>query len=588
MARCRTKPVIPNGPRSWKDILSRRCMLKVVGGSLLGAALDCKVGLQASAIVGLDGPLPAFEEIPPSASGISWIHVNGQSPSMYLPETVGAGCAFVDYDNDGWMDIYLVNSGACDFYNPAVPLRNALYRNNRDGTFTDVTQKAGVAGNAYGMGVAVGDYDGDGLPDLYVTQYPQSILYHNNGDGTFEDVTARAGVAAPGWSTSAVWFDYDNDGRMDLFVCRFVDFDKSKNIFCGYGPTNKRWYCKPTPYKPMPCRLFHNNGDGTFTDVSKESGISNSLAKAWGVVAADVNNDGWMDLFVGNDTVPNFLFANHGKGHFEEVGTLAGVGYNPFGLARSGMGVDAADYDQDGWLDLFVSNVDHESFALYRNTRKDSFIDATMSSGIGSQTNLLSGWGVKFFDYDNDGNIDLFLANGHPDLMVEDRVQDIAYREPLLLFRNNGSTFTNVSAQSGPIFSKNLSARGLAIGDFDNNGSVDVLVMLNNAAPVLLRNRAGRQNHWLGVHLMGRTSNIDAVGAKLTYQAGDLRRHVSKVGGGSYLSSNDPRVVLGMAQNTKMDWLDVTWPNPSGKTERFRGLPSDRYITIVEGQGQWK
>jgi hypothetical protein len=232
--------------------------------------------------------------------------------------------------------------------------------------------------------------------------------------------------------------------------------------------------------------------------------------------------------------------------------------------------------------------VDHESFALYRNTRKDSFIDATMSSGIGSQTNLVSGWGVKFFDYDNDGNIDLFLANGHPDLMVEDRMQNITYREPLLLFRNNGSNFTNVSAQSGPIFSKNLPARGLAIGDFDNNGSVDVLVTLNNAAPVLLRNWAGRQNHWLGVRLMGRTSNIDAVGAKLTYQAGDLRRHVSKVGGGSYLSSNDPRVVLGMAQNTKMDWLDVTWPNPSGKTERFTGLPSDRYITIVEGQGQWK
>src|SRR5580700_10718217 len=295
---------------------------------------------------------PAFEEMPPSATKINWTHTNGRSPEWYLPETVGAGCGFLDYDNDGWMDIYLVNSGPCDFYEPPQPLRNALYRNNRDGTFTDVTQKAGVAGDAYGMGVAVGDYDGDGLPDLYVTQYPHSILYHNNGDGTFTDVTVKAGVAAPGWATSAVWFDYDNDGLLDLFVCRFVEFDKSKNIYCGYGASNRRWYCKPNVYKPAPCWLFHNNGDGTFTDVSKESGIAKSLAKAWGVVAADVNNDGWMDLFVGNDTVPNFLFANRGKGRFEEMGTLAGVGYGPFGLARSGMGVDAGDYDQDGWLDL--------------------------------------------------------------------------------------------------------------------------------------------------------------------------------------------------------------------------------------------
>jgi hypothetical protein len=531
----------------------------------------------------------AFEEIPAAKSGISWVHTNGQSAKMYLPETVGAGCAFLDYDNDGWMDVYLVNSGPCDFYTPTTPLRNALYRNNRDGTFSDVTLKAGVAGNAYGMGAAVGDYDRDGFPDLYVTQYPRSILYRNNGDGTFRDVTAQAGVAAPGWATSAVWFDYDNDGRLDLFVCRFADFDESKNIFCGYGPTNKRWYCKPTPYKPMPCWLFHNNGDGTFTDVSKESGIANSLAKAWGVVAADLNNDGRMDLFVGNDTVPNFLFQNLGRGRFEETGVLAGVGYNPFGLARSGMGVDAADYDQDGRLDLFVSNVDHESFALYRNAGKNFFADATMPSGIATQTNLLSGWGLRFFDYDNDGNLDLILCNGHPDLMVEDRVQDITYREPMLLFHNDGSGhFSNASAQGGAIFSKNLAGRGLALGDFDNDGSVDVLVSVNNGAPVLLRNLAGKRNHWLGLKLVGRTANIDAIGAKISYKAGSLTRSVYKAGGGSYLSSHDPRVVLGLAQNAKVDWVDITWPNPSGKTERFVNLPIDQYVAIVEGQSQWK
>ena len=566
-------------------MVSRRRIIQILGWSGLGATLD-RLNPSAAAFPAKDAA-PAFEEIPLAASGISWVHVSGQSPEMYMPETVGAGCAFFDYDNDGWMDIYLVNSGACDFYQPSVPLQNALYRNNHDGTFTDVTVKAGVAGSAYGMGAAVGDYDGDGLPDLYLTQYPHSILYHNNGDGTFTDVTAKAGVAAPGWATSAVWFDYDNDGLLDLFVCRFVEFDRAKNIYCGYGSSNRRWYCKPNVYVAAPCWLFRNNGDGKFTDVSKESGIAKSLAKAWGVVAADINNDGWMDLFVGNDTVPNFLFANRGKGRFEEVGALAGVGYNPFGLARSGMGVDAGDYDHDGWLDLFVANVDHESFALYHNAKGDTFTDATIASGIGSSTRLLSGWGLKFFDYDNDGNVDLLLANGHPDLMVESRMQDVTYREPMLLFRNTGGSFKNVSLQSGPVFSKSLAARGLALGDFDNDGSVDVLVTQNGGAPVLLRNNAGRRNHWLGVRLIGRKANIDAIGAKLTYQTGDLLRHCWKVGGGSYLSSHDPRVVLGLGQRTKIDWMEVKWPNPSGKTERFTNLPTDRYITIVEGEGKW-
>jgi enediyne biosynthesis protein E4 len=572
-------------------MLSRRRLLEILGWSTLGSSVGAST-LRSREFADAFRPqdaAPAFEEIPPSSSGIIWTHTNGQSPDMYLPETVGSGCAFLDYDNDGWMDIYLVNSGACDFYQPASPLRNALYRNNRDGTFTDVTEKAKVPGNAYGMGVAVGDFDGDGFPDLYVTQYPHSILYKNNGDGTFTDVTAKAGVAAPGWATSAVWFDYDNDGRLDLFVCRFADFDKSKNIFCGYGPTHKRWYCKPTPYKPMPCWLFHNNGDGTFTDVSKESGIAKSLAKAWGVVAADINNDGWMDLFVGNDTVPNFLFANRGKGRFEEIGLLGGVGLNSFGLARSGMGVDAADYDQDGWVDLFVSNVDHESFALYHNAKDETFSDASASTGIAAATSLLSGWGLKFFDYDNDGNLDLILCNGHPDLVVEQRMQDVKYAEPMVLFQSDGKkSFKNVSAQSGPIFSKSLAGRGLALGDFDNDGSVDVLIGTNNSAPVLLRNNAARQNHWLGVRLIGTTANIDAIGAKLAWQAGTLQRHYFKVGGGSYLSSHDPRVVLGLGQQKKIDWLEVKWPNPSGKTERFTNLPVDRYITIVEGQGKWK
>ena len=569
------------GSHPWIQI-SRRRFLQALSWAGIGTLFPVP-GFAAA------NTLPcAFEEIPPSVSGISWAHVNGRSPMAHLPETVGPGCAFVDYDNDGWMDIYLVNSGPCDFYEPPQSLRNALYHNNRDGTFTDVTQKAGVPGNAYGMGVAVGDYDGDGFPDLFVTQYPHSILYRNNRDGTFTDVTAEAGVAAPGWATSAVWFDYDNDGRLDLFVCRFVDYSKSKLKFCGDTLTGERRYCIPSIYDPMPSWLFHNNGDGTFVDVSKASGISQSLAKAWGVVAADLNNDGFMDLYVTNDTVPNFLFANRGKGKFEEIGMLAGVGVNAFGKPRSGMGVDAVDYDQDGWIDLFEANVDHEMYSLYHNDKDEAFSDAAPQTGIGAATRLMSGWGLKFFDYDNDGDVDLLLCNGHPDDTVDKRIEGVKFLEPMLLLRNTGKGFENVSQQSGSIFSKPLSGRGLAIGDFDNDGAVDVLVAQNNAAPVLLRNNIGKQAHWLGIRLVGRKSNIDAVGAKVTYRSGDFERHQFKVGGGSYLSSHDPRMVLGVGKRSKVDWLEVQWPGPSGKIERFTDLPIDRYITMVEGEGKWK
>jgi hypothetical protein len=572
----------------WRDLLSRRQFLQMLGCA--GAAGALRAGLLPSfaAASSSGNSASAFEEIPASVSGISWSHVSGRSPMAHLPETVGAGCAFLDYDNDGWMDIYLVNSGRCDFYEPATPLRNALYHNNRDGTFTDVTQKAGVPGDAYGMGVAVGDYDGDGFPDLYVTQYAHSILYHNNGDGTFTDVTAKAGVTAPGWATSSVWFDYDNDGRLDLFVCRFVDYSKTKLKFCGDLLSGERHYCIPSIYDPMPCWLFHNNGDGTFTDVSKESGIAQFMAKAWGVVAADINNDGRMDLYVTNDTVPNFLFANRGNGKFEEIGAFSGVGLSAFGKPRSGMGVDAADYDQDGWIDLFEANVDQEMYSLYHNDKDEIFSDAALPTGIAKATRLMSGWGLKFFDYDNDGEIDLLLCNGHPDDLVDKRVEGVKFLEPMLLFRNTGKGFENVSQQSGSVFSKALAARGMALGDFDNDGSVDVLVAQNNSAPILLRNLAGRQNHWLGVRLVGTKSNIDAIGAKITYQSGDFQRHQFKVGGGSYLSSHDPRMVLGIGKRNKIDWLEIQWPQPSGRAERFADLPIDRYITIIEGQGKWK
>jgi len=533
-------------------------------------------------------PVYPFQEIPAEKSGIRWVHTSGKSPARFLPETTGPGCAFLDYDNDGWMDIYLVNSGKCDFYDPNPPLRNALYRNNRDGTFTDVTEKARVAGGGYGQGVAVGDYDGDGFPDLYVTQYGRSILYHNNGDGTFTDVTEKAGVAAPGWSSSAVWFDYDNDGKLDLFVCQFVEFSKTINKSCGPGEEGKHGYCIPRLYNSMPSWLFHNNGDGTFTDVSKKSGIASHLGKAWGAVATDLNNDGQMDLFVSNDTAPNFVFMNRGQGRFEESGTYAGVAYSSEGRARSGMGLDSADFNQDGWMDLFVANIDMERFSIYQNNRDETFDDQAGRTGIGMATRLMSGWGLKFFDYDNDGYLDLFLANGNPDDIIESIHSQVKYQEPLLLFHNTGKNFQNVSGESGPVFQKPLSARGLAIGDFNNDGAVDVLVAANDGAPVLLRNAAGTQNHWLGINLVGTKSNRDAIGARITYQAGDLKQQRMKVGGGSFLSSHDPRVVLGIGARTKIDWVEIQWPQPSGKVERITNLPIDRYVSIVEGDGKWK
>jgi enediyne biosynthesis protein E4 len=569
----------PSHSRQQPHRLSRRDFFRV-------AALSLASSSSLARALSAAGAQPYFESILPERSGITWSHTAGLSPDMYLPETVGAGCAFLDYDNDGWMDIYLVNSGPCDFYTPAAPLRNALYRNNRDGTFTDVTAKAGVPGSAYGMGVAVGDYNRDGLPDLYLTQYPRSILYRNNGDGTFTDVTEKAGLAAPGWATSAVWFDYDNDGRLDLFVCRFADFSKEQNVWCGGHGPGERYYCKPNVYKPMPSWLFHNNGDGTFTDVSRESGIAASLAKAWGVVAADLNNDGRVDLFVGSDTAPNPLFINRGSGRFTDNGFLAGVAFNPFGIARSSMGVDAADYDQDGWIDLFVDNVDHEMYSLYHNNHQGEFDDVALRTPIAATTELMSGWGAKFFDFDNDGDLDLIIANGHPDLATQHNHPELRYLQPMLLFEQKNGSWKNASALAGPAFAQPIAGRGLALGDFDNDGAVDVLVSTNNGAPLLLKNNACHDSHWLGLRLIGTRSNIDAIGAKVTWKSGDLLRHRTKVGGGSYLSSHDPRMVLGLGPRTQIDWLDVEWPQP-GSRQQFTALPIDRYITITEGKSGW-
>jgi enediyne biosynthesis protein E4 len=560
--------------------VSRRDFLRLAAVAGLG-------GLAGGRSTATRAAAPIFEEIPASQSGLTWVHVNAMSANRYLPETMGPGVAFLDFDNDGWMDIYMVNSGPCDFYTPPSPLKNALYKNNRDGTFTDVTDKAGVAGGSFGMGCAVGDFDNDGYADILVTNYGPPILYKNNGNGTFTDVTKQAGLlTAPAWTTSAVWFDYDNDGKLDLFLCSFVEFSLKNNVFCGDNKLGKRFYCIPRVFKPTPSALYRNNGDGTFTLASTGTDIQRALGKALGVVATDINDDGLMDLFVANDTVANFLFVNRGKGKWEEIGLAAEVAFSANGTPRSGMGVDATDFDNDGKQDLFVANVDQEMFSLYRNDGNEFFSDVAAANGVAQATRLLSGWGLKFFDYDNDGAIDLFLANGHPDDMIGQYSQMVKYKEPLLLFHNNGTKLENVSATAGPIFSRSFPARGLAVGDYNNDGKLDVLIGNNGEAPVLLKNNAGEGNHWVGLKLQGTSCNRDAIGARIAWSVNGTVRRRLKTSGGSYLSSHDTREVLGVGTATKLDFVEITWPQPSGRKERFTDVPIDRYVTIVEGKGK--
>jgi hypothetical protein len=535
----------------------------------------------------LPGAQHPFEEIAAEKSGIRWVHENAMSERRYMPEAIGPGCAFLDFDNDGWMDIFLVNSGPASFWNPKTPIRNALYKNNRDGSFTDVTEKAGVGGGFFGMGVAAGDYDNDGWPDLLVTGFERVALYRNNHDGTFTDVTEKAGLSKlpSNWPTSAVWFDYDNDGKLDLFLCNYIEYGKGSFQQCGDNRIGRNYYCVPRVFNGTSSMLFHNNGDGTFKYASAGTPIETSKGKALGVVATDVNNDGRMDLFVANDTSQNFLFVNRGGGKWDEIGLASEVGYGENGQARSGMGCDSADFDGDDWMDLFVANIDQEMYALYKNTGEESFVDVAHAHGVAQSTRTLSGWGLKFFDYDNDGEIDLMVANAHPDDMIELYSKQIKYKMPLLLFHQEGGKLVDVSAQSGAVFQKRFAARGLAVGDFNNDGRLDVLVANNGGPPVLLKNNAGAGNRWLGLKLTGTTSNRDAIGARISWTAGGKKRSRLKTSGGSYLSSHDPREVLGIGTAARIDSLEIRWPAPSKRIDRFTDLPTGKYITITEGKG---
>jgi hypothetical protein len=558
-------------------VISRRLFLKTAGAILVGSQSSLRSGAAVNPVRYIDVA---------GSAGISFQHDNAASPEKYLIETMGSGCGWIDYDQNGLLDLYLVNGASTRLYAPKHPLRSALYRNNGDGTFTDVTIKAGVgAEGLFGMGVAVGDYDNDGFPDLLVLGYGRCILYHNNGNGTFTDVTERAGVGnIRRWGSSAAWFDYDNDGLLDLVIANYVDWSPERNFWCGDKGPGLRSYCHPDVYHGEPPTLYHNNGDGTFTDVSKRSGVGIKPGNGLGVVTFDYDNDGWQDIFVANDHMPNFLFHNNRDGTFREVGYSAGVAVGVDGQFEAGMGTDAADTTGSGRPDLIVTHLDQQLARLYQNLGEGYFEDATFQSKISYATFHRSGFGTRFMDYDNDGTRDLFMANGH----VLDNIQryhaETTYAEPKLMFRNVGhGVFENVSYQLGPDFLLPRISRGAAIGDFDNDGDLDILISNNGQAPQLLRNDGGNANRWIQLLLIGTRSNRDAVGARVKVTAGDLVLYDEKKGGMSYQSAQDPRLHFGLGQHSTVQEVEVKWP--SGELTKLANLKSDQILAIEEGKG---
>jgi hypothetical protein len=556
--------------------------------ALLGSAarVRTQTGQSASQATLKNVSIPVrFTDIRASA-GITFIQDSTQTEEKYYLETMGTGVAWIDYDQDGLMDLFFVQSAATDAYTPPHPLRCALYHNNGDGTFTDVTEKAGVGGEGhYGQGVAVGDFDNDGFPDLYVTGYGSAILYHNNGDGTFTDITRKAGVGDLGqWSTSAGWFDYDKDGWLDLVVTNYIEWSPQNNIWCGEHRPGYRSYCHPGNYKGQKTKLFHNNRDGTFTDVSVASGVGKPESKGMGVVLADLNNDGWTDIAIANDSWPNFLFFNKHDGTFEDASFVSGMAASEDGRYEAGMGIDAADVDRDGWMDIYITHLDFELNRLYRNNHNGSFDDYTFPSGIGNKAMGLSGVSMKFMDYDNDGWPDILQANGAMLDNVHLYHSEVSYKEPLLMFRNLGKgQFDKVSDLLGPDFVRAIAGRGLATADFDNDGDVDVAVNVRGDYPVILRNDGGNANHWLEVFLIGTRSNRDGIGASLKLTSEGFVEVEQLKGGMGYMSASDPRIHFGLGKRSRAESLVITWP--SGQVDKLTDLPLDKIIAVKEGNG---
>jgi hypothetical protein len=531
-------------------------------------------------------PIPVRYTDVREAAKITFQQDSTQTEEKYYLETMGTGVAWIDYDQDGLMDLYFVQSAATDIYKPPHPLRSALYHNNGDGTFTDVTDKAGVGGEGhYGQGVAVGDFDNDGYPDLYVTGYGRAILFHNNGNGPFTDITTKSGVADDGgWSTSAGWFDYDKDGWLDLVVTNYIDWNAKNNIWCGERRPGYRSYCHPGNYKGQHIKLYHNNHDGTFSDVSDTSGVGKPEAKGMGVVLADFNNDGWPDIAVANDSWPNFLFLNKHNGTFEDVSLVSGMAASEDGRYEAGMGIDAADVDGDGWMDLYITHLDFELNRLYRNSHDGTFTDETFRSRIGNKAVLLSGVSAKFLDYDNDGWNDILQLNGAMLDNVSLYHGEVSYKEPLLMYRNLGKgEFDKVSDSLGPDFIRPIVGRGLAIADYDNDGDIDIVTNNRGDFPSLLRNDGANANHWLTVQLIGTKSNRDGIGASLKVGSAGFVQVEQAKAGMSYMSASDPRIHFGLGKRHKIESLEITWP--SGQVDRLTNVPIDQIIAIKEGAG---
>ncbi|HST79866.1 MAG TPA: CRTAC1 family protein [Verrucomicrobiae bacterium] len=553
--------------------------LKIVFSIAIAAAVPILAGVnEATMFVDVTAP-----------SGVHFQNHNSATPDKYLIETMTGGVAIFDYDNDGWPDIFLVNGARLhsgqkddeplDKSDPAY--WNRLYHNNRDGTFSDVTEKAGVRGRGYGMGAAVGDFDNDGFEDFLVTNYGSVILYHNNGNGTFTDVTAKAGLKTQGWMSSAGFVDYDNDGKLDLFICRYMVWDFSKNIYCGSRAEGGRSYCHPDMFKPVSNYLFHNNGNGTFADVSEKSHIAASLGKGLGVAFADFNNDGHIDITVANDSMQQFLFMNNGDGTFTESAVTAGTGYTDEGKVFAGMGTVAADVDNDGKPDIVTTALSNETYAYFHNIGNGMFNYDTNVSRLGEITKLYGGWGMQVFDYNNDGYKDLFFADSH----VMDNIQKIQphleYEQKLLLLKQANGKFVDVSAQSGKVFTEKWASRGAAFGDLDNDGDIDVVVATCGGPVHVLRNDGGNRNTWIGLDLHGTKSNRDGIGAEvtLTSESGKVQYGMVTTAG-SYQSAQDRRLYFGIGQEKTIRNVEIRWP--SGIKQTVKNPPVRKVVVVAE------
>jgi hypothetical protein len=522
-----------------------------------------------------------------SQVGIRFRHQASHTSQKYLIETMGSGVAWVDYDGDGKLDLFFVNGAglidpmprgkAPDKADPRY--WNRLYRNTGRGSFVDVTQRAGLKGEGYGMGVAVGDCDNDGSPDLYVTGLGRNHLYHNEGDGRFSDITERAGVSGGGWSTGAAFFDYDGDGRLDLIVARYLDWDFDKNIWCGPEKAQERGYCHPNAFQAVTHLLYHNEGSGKFRDVSQKSGIEAHPGKGLGVAINDSDGDGRPDILIANDSVAQQLFRNNGDGTFSELALDKGAAYNSNGSSFAGMGVDWNDYNNDGWPDLFINALSLQGYVLLRNTRGE-YEDVSNVAGLSAVTMRYGGWGTKFVDCDNDGWKDLFVAQGHVMDTISVDFSSIQYKQHLLLMRNVRDHYEDVSANGGPSFRVPRAARGAAFGDFDNDGSVDVAVSTNDGAPILLHN-TGRENHWILINTVGTSSNRDGIGTRIHIVGNSGVEQYGFVStASSYLSASDKRIHFGLGSDRRVRQIEIRWPN--GATQTLNDVAADQIVTVKQ------